>query len=414
MCVSGKKLTITLFSTLAFLLSCNNEVEPTFETRDLFTLSIPLSINTSDTDNWIIASDENGEIIACKPFESGQEIMLAGDIIEGSSTLVITLATGRTGQSIRMHSFTDVAIGSQWTLPEVLDGAPQIGESISLELSNFPTVKIPDYILSSLDGPVIHIAGTYNRYFVPKSPCDIFFIVFANYPGSVPKYKKLKSVVTGDTMKVDFNTLSNFDHLIKVNPGANGSYNAIVRGYDGDMAEVNQNHSEVLCYFEKRSADPEFDVSYNDGYNFYKTQWQATTNSGSSFFYEKTGAPPESENFDMPAVSVAIASANINDFRITSGTEFEFNTTTWLSPGNLIWSVTRPGTSRHKVLKHLPQEIISKYVQNLEFRDTMQPHTSIFFEVKSGLTYEDYLQEMYNPMAFQLEEREYFSITKRW
>jgi len=70
-----KSLFCVIILSLILLSNCKKDEQP-LENRDLFTLTFPSYINTSASDNWIIASDQQGNIIAYVPYEVDNQLSL--------------------------------------------------------------------------------------------------------------------------------------------------------------------------------------------------------------------------------------------------------------------------------------------------------------------------------------------------
>lgn len=414
---SKSAFTLLLIACMLFT-RCDDEADTPLESRDLFTLTTPSDFNTADTDNWVIASDEQGKVIAWQPFETGDEVMLAGDVKQGSTSFTVTLLTYYTvSEAVKIESFADIPIGSQWTIPDEPTGNSfPVGGYISFQLTGFPLSSIPNYIVSSLDGPVLpgFITGNPGKYSIPKSPCHVFFHMLPYYEGAVPKYGMIDNITAGGTADVNFNTLLEYDHLFTVNTIEQTQYRATVSGYNTSVKELIDYNRHVLSHFESSSyPPPQFMVTYNDGYTFYKTEWLITSIFDESIYYEKIGGSPTPDNFILPEFDVTIVNNKLNDFRINSETQFEFSSEIWRpASGTLVWYVKRPATG-HPVVVKFPDELISSYGLTAERLNDLRLTQSTFYEVKSGFTYENYLLKTYHPTAFQHQEWEYYTFERK-
>lgn len=395
---------------------CYNEKDVPFEHRELFTLTVPSDFNSDEGDHWIILSNALGDAITWQSFNSGEQVKLSGDVKQGTTVVTVTLLSYNIYyDNYSVESFADIPIGSEWTLPVDTYGTFPVAGHISFRLSGFPASDPSYFVLSSLNGtlgPGFIYGNPGSNFSIPKSPCQVFLHMPYN-AGSVPKYMVIDHVTAGDIIDVSFNKLSDYDHIFAAPITLDiGNYMASVRGFHTPIEAHNDSNSHTLTYFDGgRNFDPsQFTVTYNDGYSFYKTGWEAATPFNVTR-YEKIGAPPTPDNFVIPNYKMRTDGRQVNDFHIVSETQFAFNAAMWKASGSkLTWWVNRPEAAQHPILTKFPDELTSRHKLLTAYANDLKLWQFILYDVRSGFTYENWLGQTYDPTAFQYREREYYSL----
>jgi hypothetical protein len=420
-----KKLILAIPVIVLFLIlpSCDDNDEPVpLETKLLLDFEVAASFENSG--NWIFISNKQGKIISYKAFEPGDKFTLEGDVEKGTDEICVTVlynapAFGVTPELFSIYSFTDIAIGSKWSIPGYT--LPITTGSANIPLTNLPAPSTA--ISSSLDGTFPDTFSLISsqetvRVSARNEPMDFFIGIIGQ---ESPKYAMVENVTTNKVIPslnytTDFN---DFDHTLLISVSQPVKFSTSISGFQSEFNQTSSLDSKYHVFYRNQTeqfALASFVVGFNDGYKFYSTAWTAAQEKNSTSYY-KIGSAPESADFIIPEYDVTLLNKEINNFRFNTSNDFEFARGFWSSPpipqfGSVFsWRVSSMTGTNQPIISAFPQEFIS---QNPTFEDLLNSaifRDAYFYDIKSGYSYQDHIDESFIPQ-FPLHQWEYYFFIK--
>jgi hypothetical protein len=416
----GLAVFVLLFWSAGSLVSCDDEVEPI----TIFELDVKSSYPSATSDNWVIATNMNGEPIAAAPFESGETVVLEG--VPGGDLINITLmiytpsATSTNDRDYYFfNSYKDVPVGNKWYLKRAPGIGSQNAGKVSVHITNLPgnnsDLSISSFnrrneVTTAWNGPVLSL-----QVGLRKSPSDLFFSVI----DATPRHLKIDAGA-GQDLNFDYHThFVPFDNLIPV--GFNVS-NLVtnIQGFNvpmGELPTTDINYHTQSIYTGNSAG---IKVGYNNGYSFYQTSWTATFPIGRRVAYLKLGDAPSAASYDPRFnLDFTVVDNRITSTSFNASEEFDYCTNEYFVADELsenkpvtTWQIVRPALSLDAPLIRFPDEMIDKYPYLPSVVTVVNYQRSTFVHSIRDGAYDNYLDERFRSEEFKLFPKETFSLSK--
>jgi hypothetical protein len=403
------------------LLACDTK-DPSPVT--LFELQIRESYPTSSSDNWVIASNKQGEPIASKSFESGETITLQGiapsEPLINLTFLTFTPAANTNDRDYYFFStYTDVPVGDRWNLKRLPAVTSQNAGTVGIHVANLPGSN-SDLSISSFNrrndvttsfegGTMTFLVG------LRKSPSDLFFSVV----DATPRFLKIDAEA-GQDLNFDYQSdFSPFDNILPLTFSVNNlvvniqGFNTLIAGTE--RTDMNYHTQSIYT-----GASTGVKVGFNDGYSFYQTSWNATFPGGRGVSYYKLGDAPNANSFDpRPTLDFSVVDNRFASLKIDFSDGFayclnEFFVADEFSNNKPVttWQITRPVTSFKQPLLRFPGDMLEQYGYLAGLIQIVNYQKSTFTLAIQDGEYHHYLDERFRTSEFRLFPRETYSLAK--
>lgn len=351
--------------TCTLLSSCVQDVEP-LPVVTFLTVDVAADFGFS-SDNWVFATNSNGEVLDAHSFAGPGTFTLEGPIAEGQKFTLHELGinNGPTGaKNFNVYSTTQVEFGTTWHINGTEPYVPPVTTpTASVAIHDF-TGSLARWQISSVKGEVPFsgalTGSTLNATFAVKETST--FVVSSLY-GNTAHYQILNDVAANTARSV---TLKPMDKLVSFNIPNNAiPFLQFTGFYAGD-------DTRSTGYINSKiNGDPgvsTVSMGYANGFEKYHTLifYQDKTNLNMEG-YDKIGAPiTAAPTFDDP--TLIIGSDKITNLSAAISTPFHSATPVFNgSNGNnsVYWTVLMAGDGSNGSLnfrvRALPEEITSMY-----------------------------------------------------
>jgi len=378
---------VTLVGTLFVFFSCDSGEDVIKEEVNFYTVNIESNYSTSDTDNWVLASDANGEWLDIQPYEAGETIVLRGVLPETNmfNLTFLDVQNPPTGKYYKFYTYSEIKLGGTWILAKPLTGTPRspIGTA-TVKLNNF-TGNIADIKVSGVKGNLIGSASKIGSEASLQVTMfrDTSDLMLTFRQGNEYRTKLLTDVVRNSTVTVDALNAILPDHNFPVSFSGNTFYYVGFYGYKPNyhLAEVEFIFSESI---DNDGGVPSLQMGYNDGYSKYKTI--ISYGVGKTYHtYYKFGSPITSfPVFENP--SIEVVNNAVKNFSWNTDYTFSRSTAKFIDPvgKNIAWEVFGPYKQNTTISFHqFPQLLLDTY-------ESLNVEGIIFSEGSVHLYLDDY------------------------
>lgn len=405
----------------AFLSSCEDEAVPI----QLFELEVRDSYPSASSDNWVIASNMQGDPLAASFFESGETIVLNGlEPSEGliNITLVIFTPAAKSANDrdyYFFNTYTDVPVGDKWYLKRSPSLGSQSAGKVDIHIANLPgnnsDLSISSFnrrneVTSTWSGTTFNV-----QVGLRTSPSDLFFSIV----DATPRFLKI-DVGAGEVLSYDYQTdFKPFDNLIPLTFSVTNLVTNI-QGFNGTMTTAQNTDLNYHTQSIYTGASAGVQVGFNNGYGFYQTSWSATFPGGRRVAYYKLGISPTAASFDpRPTLDFRVIDTRFQSISFDLSPEFDYCINEYFAADEIsdnkpvsTWQIARPTTSFTLPLNRFPDEMISTnpYLSQVSF--IVGYSRSTFVSSIADGEYSHYLDERFRSDEFKLFPRETYSLTK--
>jgi hypothetical protein len=381
---------------IALLFSgCQNDADDIVDTPTQTALVTVLatSFDTSSSDDWVMAHDQDGNLLAFKSFENNSTTTLYSDNdVSGNIGITFLHISSLSGMSYyQLNSYLDVEKGKEIVVQTQMPAS--WGSFLGSFYVRVTGATTPDqHALSSAIGKLDDGAGlpgtiTFNGSIYSK---DTKFLVQAS-DGSTSRYKFLENVKPSDVVDVSFNDMLEFDKVVEFNFPETTNVKLTVNAFDDDPA------LQAFGFFGFRLSNhfrndlhSKIQAGYINSLTNYETSLVA--NYGSyAYQYSNYGSIPD-PNIAWPAKSnFTVNNTSVNNFSATTTAPFVRRLSRWASANNsVLWTVLTP--SNEHTFVAIPAEITANHPL-LAFDNFAHQSTSF---VTKGTSYEEYIDSLFD------------------
>lgn len=410
--------TFHYLSCIVFLLySCDSSEDVLLETAYL-RLEIDESQLSSNTDFWVILTNDDGEVLADSLIEKGGPIEFIEHKKELSEYLGIYFINVVPDiKRYDAYGYLNIAKNSSISFDRIWQSRrPQIGKA-EVEITNFPInyyhidppVANHTEGLSWRDTEIIDanqnddLIDTIRFEMAIVQQNDTLFIG-NSYKDKDLRYLKIEGVNNGDIYSYDFfEDFVPYEHVVTYEATQNEPFEIenYVVGYNGRFLLIN---SRRLNAWSQRFTQ----FGYVNGFDYYITFYGMRSSGGRKTSFTKRGGAISTDKLDMPNYALEITDSSFIDFNFSHDQTLTYRKAMWQSEDNTSnFHVYENLISKSGQLKELPNEIQSRY----DFIDlrSLKYVQSEFIENIEGYEFTNYIGAEAS-MFYQDIEYEYYSF----
>jgi hypothetical protein len=359
--------TLSLAVGLLFAVGCDQSEED--GPKDLFTLNVESTFDTSKSDDWVVVHDQNGIALEFKPFESGQEVVITTEKPVSGTDLVVTHVRyfgPAAFPPYQVRSYADEKVGGARTLKFPVSGsAPAKGAEIgSFKIEATLDATIDQYYVTDKFGPSCNSTRSGNS---STSSCNIYQgapwrLVHVTAWGQKPMYKWIENVQPNSTVVLTAEDFQECPHVTRFDFPATADIFLFVEGREESQSI--DHYGAVLHLYQGGPFRNTIQAGYVNQLTKYLTNFTATVIGGQFKYYNSGGIPPADVTWP-----------NLSKFQINSNsiTNFSASTTATVFGQLSSWIYVDPATNYVKVtwsvlssklnskVLDLPAELLSQH-----------------------------------------------------
>lgn len=393
-------------SFLIGMVSCSKKNADPIPDITLLTFRQDPSRPTTSSDDWIFITDESGNILDSKQFESGQPITLTTSKVLPTKRINVTIlhnSKSKTFETNSLNSYLGIPLNQSWVYGKATPFSfPNSVGTATLQVNNFvdpfPSISLRDhFFISSNEGNVGNsFSLASNTLSIPltlfKQPNRIYANTFRN---NVPVYLDLNNITNANFITVDFGIdFKPLDHVFDLDFTGSLLFVGGIMGINNVSSGLDPYYLPGFThsYINSSTGVGSIKLGYNNGFDLYRTSVTFFTKDfGKS--YMKFGSAPSAIPFLNYTNSVA--SKDYRNFAVSLTGSYQMRSSQWSVnlTASTVWMINSPADGQ-QILPSFPPEILSKYPSlNLQ---SLSYDGSNFFVYLDGYTYEDYINTQMN------------------
>lgn len=381
-----KKLLV--FSIAMFLISCASD-----DSIPELYFTYKANTDTSESDNWIIIHNENGELLDYNKYEENDFIKFETLNPLLTDKISVTLFSYSQTNSDTFHGIkttTGVDKGTVWDdKPRLINEGKRntsIGD-FNFTLNNFPSIELLNIsnengeIGGGLSGTGSNGLWTYSASNYTLYEKNDYLFTIAE-PILDAKYYFLEDIQDGDDISIDYSEFKLFDSYLNIDIPSNTTYLLVLLGFE-DYQDYSISEGYVLNQifpFDRNDLNQNLlQIGYLDRFTKYRTQFRVNFDNY-TYNYLKNGSKPN-EIIVPKDPTFNINDNSLQNFKFSTDVNFVKYVGKWsYSTGirNTDWIVSTWEVESQTNLDHkigeLPKEIIMSYpklkINSLEYFQT--------------------------------------------
>lgn len=342
--------TLLVFSLLLVACADKEEAAP-LPGKKLFTLYVDPSYNTTNSGDWLIIHDIEGNLLFSELFESGDTVSFETNETIKDNKLTITRfaftsayqfdnsESGYSGQgkNFKLYTYLDIPLGEEWRLTPPKE--PAYHNERQLGTFRFTATDVPlrtKFILSDRFGNsnpfVIAEAGSssYTTNAVRMSNSPNYLLVIRDPQDNI-RYKFFENVIVNDQLTESFADLTKFtsaETILSVAGLPTSEYISLaVQGWE-DRTMKNYGY-QMGSLYEFQSGRTKLNIGYIDHFPYYRTSLDvALPFYAATYKYQKVGEKPLSIHIPFDA-RFTIDNRSLTSFSVTPNTLFIRRQSVW-------------------------------------------------------------------------------------
>lgn len=394
------KAVLFCFTLLLYGCSDNSQDEIPQPAQEELYFSYKANDDTSESDDWIIIHNSNGELLDYRAFEKNDflEFKTKSPLLTDKisvSVFSVYESYGKKNHFIKTTTAVDKGIVWDFEQEPIIEPitSSSIG-SFDFKLTNFPKTELLNIsnkggdINGSLSGVGAGGSWTYSGSdFTLYENNDYLFTIAQGTSDS--KYYYAENLNDGDVITVEYNQFIPFDSYLSINLPPDSSYFLLLLGFEDD-----QNYtlgdgyvlSKIFPFDNNSINQNPLRVGYLNNLDRYITTFDVYL-EGYTYNYKKYGAKPN-EIVIPEDPTFSIGDNSLENFRFSTSLDFNQYTSIWSNNTEEVssnWYVESGSNSYHKIGK-IPEELVQKYpdfnINSLEYNKThltLSPEESITF-----------------------------------
>jgi len=391
-----------------------------------FTYKAPAYSETSESDDWLIIHDQDGQLLDYRPLEKEDVLVFKkmDTVLTNTKNLTITTFSSRSTETTNAHMLNThplVPVGTIWNKEIETSGfhdkslkdfrlhgdASKVGQTTQAKKSthNILVTDIPGIekynITSSVTGYVI-------ADFRPTEGADLSleninlsvgvnYIFFIEDSQGGLKYLFFEIDENTQDLNFDYSDFQDFQHILETQLPENSNLFAVSRGFETVGAE-NRGYEMTI---EIEDDNPNVSrIGYVDGFESYTTSFQLSLTSGYGYRYYEHSIEPLTELTILPKPTFSIVDKTPYAYEFETDIAYLRGTTSWKYEENFsdgtyqysFWQIHIPDTKALSI-GQLPEELITAHPKlNLELLKHGDTHITT-----QGKSYAQYLEDLANP-----------------
>jgi hypothetical protein len=359
----------------SIIFSCTKEdVKPLPVTY--FEMHVDAAYPTSNSDNWVVLHDKDGNLLAARAFEAGDHVVFdtTSKLPEKIGITLVKFSPNTVANlpdEIVFVSYLGEDSRAKWTLKGPPPGV-DTGKSLGILSINIADPQLGSQFDTQISNRfrgngVANAAPGYIAFgdMGVTSTVDDFFI-FATDRNGKPLYKFIENATPGDT-SLTFDAFSEFDHIVNASFDRSNFSLAIVKGYESDQTANSTNgyYIDYLLSGIYGASKSSYQIGYLNRFTKYRTFISADYVSY-SISYEAFGGIP-SEPIILQNNIKAIHTDRTFDNLTLTAADYDWSSTVWTCNQNFdgtylntTW-YSRSTAEPFKNLKILPKFLTDKF-----------------------------------------------------
>jgi len=365
---------------ITFLFGCHKDDDVTGP-HTILTLQVDAGYTLDTEDNWIFATDDNGEVLDVKPYAGGETVTLVSD--KAGDKINVTFFVHHEAAS-KSSTFSTYAHISSGTVLHFIKPKAASHESLpgtaTFMISNF------NYLLSSVEFSNGDSYGASTTITSSEMDSEVSYygipsdFLLSGYRAGVPVFNWAKGVKDGDVIKRDFQAdFVAFPHQRKLDFEGTNSATLFGATANANFLVLNTYQLAGTAYATDQPV-----IGYIDDFVSYDLIVTNTKANG-SVMYLNNGAIDLS--FTMPTFAFSLNNNSLQNLSFNLSEDYTYYYSGWAytqDSENIRWNVTAPTGVTLKGLS-IPQEIATKYSQ---IDVSKFKHSSInFTKIVEGASY---------------------------
>lgn len=353
-------LAIVFILTIAVACDDGNPVTP--KTK-LLNVQVDASYTTDRYDNWVMVHDDDGRLLAFKPFESNTTFELETDQVVSDKITVTTvihyLLEGIHRYSL--YSYAKVTKGKTFHFKSYLGDPPTVTGMLKVTVSD--VVAYDQFTLSSrlgFSGSASWAGNTKILDLQTSTYTGIGKYILTVSNGPEMKYKVFDNVKPSDSYNLSYNDMLPFDHAALFNFPTCSEISMYVYGSETGVSAIPNNYTIQSLY----SIDPRssLQVGYLNSLTNYVTGIYLRY-PDYSLDYTIVGSFPNANNITWPLkTDFQITASSINDYSIVAKQPYIWRIGAWQfvdATNSVYWQVISPTDAQ--AFDEMPAEIIAQH-----------------------------------------------------
>src|SRR6056297_51751 len=310
------------------------EQEPEMVTYFTFDPFLP----TSETDDWIIIHDENGNLLDYKPYEHDDVFefqMLEGNEMPNNLTITLFRYEGILEGHIQhfIKSYPEIPTGSVWrqtSKPQNVNGHTREGATGNFNITTTNLVSPKYQTISDKNGPILARSGPDLEGFISDesfknvpiySENKFFYSIYDS--NDELKYHEIEEINDGDEIIVDYSDFKPFDSILEVEIPNYPSYFilCIVSAFESEQP-INFTGGKSLSYIISDVTAPNLlKIGYLDSYSKYHSIFNFN-NDEYVYNFIKYGDKPDAITIpDTPTITVE--NTSISNYQFETNVNYQ-------------------------------------------------------------------------------------------
>jgi len=404
--------------------------EETEEPQEItyFTYKAPNYFNTSDSDDWLIIHDQDGQLLDYRAFEQEDVLVFKkmDSALTSTNNLTITTFTSHLNQTSNVHALNThplVPIGSSWNNQIETDSFDEnnliasqlrngsaftnIAASGKNSTHNITVSNVPGILKYNITSDITGvITADYNSIDsnvltlenVNLSPGINYIIFIGDAEGGL---KHLFFEIDQNTTDLDLNyeDFVDYDQILETQLPSNSYLFSVSRGHS-DTENIGRGYEmTVELDFTKPTTSK---IGYIAGYERYTTHFHLTMDSGYGYRYFELSEAPLSEITILPKPSFTLIDKTPFAYQFITDIAYVRAKTTWryeetLDDGTYVatnWNIQIPDTKALSI-GQLPQELVFSAHPKLSLDKLKHGDTDLTIR---GNDYTQLLENLENPL----------------
>jgi hypothetical protein len=299
---------IIFIVVLVYISGCDSDDEitpPAPAEEQFYTIEVAADFKTTDTDDWVLASDPSGKWLDVQRYEAGQTIHLKGSlpIPQNINLTFLSAQTYPSGPRFNFKTYTEMPVNGTWrvkpVIPPSLVNTPMGDATIKVE--NF-SGDFLDIKLSSLQGNrtgtrTLEGSTLIMNVDLLNNPSDL---VFSFREGDDYKSTVIKNVATGSIVTLDAFDIHPPEKNYRFSFPNNTFYYIGFYGYNPGDDPRNTGYI-ISEHIDNDGGAPDLLLGYNTGYEKYKSIVSYGAANYHHTYYKFGTSMEEYPNFSNPS-----------------------------------------------------------------------------------------------------------------
>jgi hypothetical protein len=388
---------IIFIVVLVYIMGCSDDetMHPEPIEEQFYTIEVAADFKTTDTDDWVLASDPSGKWLDVQRYEAGETIHLKGSvpIPQTINLTFLSVQTFPSGPRFDFKTYMEMPVNGTWTIKPVT--LPQLVYTpmgtATIKVENF-NGDFLDIKLSSLQGNLSgsRILDGSNLIMNVDLLNNLSDLVFSFREGDDYKSTVIKNVTAGSNITLDAFDIDPLEKNYRFSFANNTFYYIGFYGYKpGD--DPRYPGYIISEHIDNDGGAPDLLLGYNTGYEKYKS----IVSFGAANFhhtYYKFGAPMEDyPSFSSPSPT---QSGTLKHFVWNPGFTFSQSSASFidLNTKRVTWEVIskeKQGQDLDVSMEQLPLQLLDIYPSlNIDDITFLQGSAILYLD---EFTYEDFI-----------------------